>query len=901
MKLLMLLCPVLACAAITNVSVVGVTNTQAVISYTAPNGSACTVEVSESATYSPLVFDVDPAIFAGSDQDSRATSVNLGTARKFVVGARLVNTASAVNYSRALQAHTQHYFRITCGSDVETGAFMTANIPFTTRQDVPQMDPANPGYALTPTLSTTDRAQQIVDPLTGALIRLVGLPSDSGPYTYDSGFTRQCGENYVGPSNGYLCSFPENGGSAGSLYYLVPATGASTYLGRNNWGAALPLINATDNKFYTLLNNTSVRVHEYLGPYTNSTATWATPVTLVSNIGSAIQAFNPLFDIAGFPCGNASAEIGIRSLGDYVMLRCQRSGPDSYGWVISIKISTASVVAATRIDSNIQSRWCGIHNMISMYTANQSYINTHGFESGNNTIGHGPYYTTYSGGSTLPIGSTSVSVSGEPDCPTCGADPYLALAQTGDQFTWVPGGEIVTITNKVSPTSWAISATTATHAPGDTLRATCNYKPLFWDMDADPLGTDTTNTKYVADGYWGLGGGHDDITANLRLGEHWPVVVGALWPNVNTPITRTISESPLFAGARAQCYGNGCASHPSAGPSVTPSRDAEQWFTDFFQYDGAYADAGTGTNVTGQIYKYTHSGTYPPAQPKYFAIGSKSGYVGDPNGGPYSLTDISGPSSVLGDTAADQWKLCIANAPNECVTGSAKGDEYQNVPSLARLALENNFNAFANGILQIGVSGTRTRVITGGLTGLGKGNGYPNAKALQDGSWVLFPHGSDAFQPHRVLMAKLPPLVATDNVDRSKFISVTVPLTAPGGLGVDAAAIRFGYLEMGTQSQYRCTSRAETCIANSSSAPPTDGTTDPFKFETTDTWSGVSCASACSVQIPVYPGRIVYYQPIFLSGGSVVATGTAGVAGDFMAVIGAGAAVQGGKITRGGR
>src|ERR1700704_6237491 len=77
-------------AAVSNVIVSGVTNTQAVLQYTAPDYNACTVEVSESPAYTPLDFDVDSTKFTNAGTDLlRPSTVVAGRTRTVVLGRRV--------------------------------------------------------------------------------------------------------------------------------------------------------------------------------------------------------------------------------------------------------------------------------------------------------------------------------------------------------------------------------------------------------------------------------------------------------------------------------------------------------------------------------------------------------------------------------------------------------------------------------------------------------------------------------------------------------------------------------------------------------------------------------------------------------------------------------------------
>jgi hypothetical protein len=158
------------------------TATQAVLSYTAPDDAACTIEVREVGS-TALVHDVDPALFADSQNDLlRPGSSIQGRHRVVVIGKRAAEKATnGKRYSRALQADTEHTFSIQCSTGAPyTGRLRTTNIMLGNSYMEPiPADPLEPGATAWPTLSWTDRDEKIIDPQTGALMRRVSLPTDT--------------------------------------------------------------------------------------------------------------------------------------------------------------------------------------------------------------------------------------------------------------------------------------------------------------------------------------------------------------------------------------------------------------------------------------------------------------------------------------------------------------------------------------------------------------------------------------------------------------------------------------------------------------------------------------------------------------------------------------------------
>jgi hypothetical protein len=171
---------------ISGVQVTGVTNTQAVLQFNAPDSTACTIEVSESPTFSPLVNDVNPAMFTNANLDlSRSSTVVNGHTRTVVIGRRTAEHAlDGWVRSRALQQNTATYYRA-CGSNGVTGSFSTAPVPLgSTFPDTIPADPSDPEHPLWPQIDWRDRNWTAIDPHTGVLLKQLSFPGEasSGPF-----------------------------------------------------------------------------------------------------------------------------------------------------------------------------------------------------------------------------------------------------------------------------------------------------------------------------------------------------------------------------------------------------------------------------------------------------------------------------------------------------------------------------------------------------------------------------------------------------------------------------------------------------------------------------------------------------------------------------------------------
>lgn len=758
----------------------------------------------------------------------------------------------------------------------------------------------------------------------------------------------------------YLCSsFNANG--AVNLYAIHEATGESTFLGAvySNNSRAMTVDNwlwsASDaNKWYGQGSGDTDQ-YEYTYTGDGSEVAAGTKVTLTQTalraggevLGTAVQTFvaahtaeysGRTFSPTDYPCPVDAVH------GDYLMMSCKRNGSDTYGWLAVYQISTTSIVAAMPMFAAPASRWCLIHARDTAGASPASLISTQFFK--NQKAGNGYHQSTLVGG--IDADDTAVTVTS-----TCGGDAtcsdpayatgepvatvgddFLQAAETGDVFAI--DSEYIRIGTKNSPTSWTIvrgvnGSTPASHSNGATFNATCANKPgagpteyvgtpmMVWDFLGDPYGMDATGTYTWLNSYTG----HESIRLNTLVANKSTAQSAEgtyILTTVKDPTyAANVPEASTFAGKAAPGPGNTWQQHPNNG-HISASASERKFFFDVrpFQGGGGVNPATVGCTVTNAVYPasggcaaarvsgltnvYQIATTSADANPddlnpKHFEIFGTAGTR--------TLRDISGPGSVLDDSAGKDYTLCHVLIADECVSGSSPGQTYAQVPSLATfycntaqtidLCLSDFMGTGASlshyGFLpnKEGLSATSAansaaygsgwtrRLAMHGLTmSPWSMSAFSTGKPLANGKWVLatdwmeFPYGRGL-----VSLVKVPPIVK-DTVNRSTFVPVEIKVsTVPATTSTVVA--RFGYAEHSAPTNFYCTSRAEACLANKAAVD----ITDPFSWAS-EAPAGLSCASGCTITIPGLPGRLVYHRLEYRnSGGSVIHTGPLEVASAF--------------------
>jgi hypothetical protein len=204
----------------------GATATQAILVYQAPDDSTpCQVQVSRAPSLQRLVPDVNPTLFAGADLDTRPGSSGTGsTSRFYVVGLRRADLAAdGKRHSRALEAATQYYAQVTCGT-VTSGPAVT----FTTLNpslgnnfpEPPPFDPKGFGNYAWPTIDWQDQSKVYVDPMTGIALKRVTSPGWYGVLQTEKSFAFAIDLNNAWQNAGNIVSGKV---SAAATY---PGTGA---------------------------------------------------------------------------------------------------------------------------------------------------------------------------------------------------------------------------------------------------------------------------------------------------------------------------------------------------------------------------------------------------------------------------------------------------------------------------------------------------------------------------------------------------------------------------------------------------------------------------------------------------------------------------------------------------
>ena len=550
------------------------------------------------------------------------------------------------------------------------------------------------------------------------------------------------------------------------------------------------------------------------------------------------------------------------------------------------------------------SRWCTQHTDEYFPFAIVSEAVDTAFGSG---TGMGPWNAQLNG--SMTNSQTSITLTSTLASPPGGysvgdpvsafPDNYLQSWAIGDYLT--VDGEVMLLTGGSNPT-WTVSraqggTSAASHSNGANALATCTSQGnaltysggyLWWDFLASPDGTNTADWQIQF-------GSHPVSRGNYRVDSGWPWRAGAptnhaTWGQAPT---NQVTAEVTFGGQYANGSGNSFQKHPAM---ASGGADANFFDQNYFVGTSLWGASNSTltTNITGSLYQYHYETSTNYAQAPQILIARKNFPTVVKTQG-RSFQDISGPGSVISGSSAYNYQYCVANANGECVAGSTTGNIYFNDPTLnasvgcsggENPTLDQDIcigNWWPNGVganqyaivndTTGGASYRKLTTLFGGFEGIST-----NVKLTFDGNWAMYfvpppsgvglPNGSTS-----IYAIKVPPIPSNDGIDRSTFIPATVSVTAPTGLGVATARLKFGYAENGGASPYYPTSRQDPGVVVGSSV----NLTTPFYFAS-EAYTPATCATTCSFVIPVYPLHTAYYNVEFLNGNNAVVASSSGVA-----------------------
>jgi hypothetical protein len=644
--------------------------------------------------------------------------------------------------------------------------------------------------------------------------------------------------------------------------------------------------------------------------------------------------FNPAFAASGYKLGGI-VQGGISSDGDMLVYSIQ-GAQDTRGWffvyTLGDRTPTGTTANSFRIIASASTfltaplSWCTIHsteppdggwtqtvhNSFPIMGQAGNYIVT--FTNGplNNKPGD-PNGLNACPANTLGVSGnvcTTVTIAGQPASALDGSQPQKLqvgdLMRISDLFEFV---RVIAIASDTQITLQRGYPGPPTLDPAENHTSnvaimncgTYNNQSAtlgLWNYRADPMGlnadgTTIKNNPTALGGHQYAGGGVA-VTAGgfpYSLGEALcpqatltfngsctQVIPGTLY--APTGPAMGVAVSPPFMGKVGIGSPNTVDSHP--GPCF------QGWCTDARPLDGGGPGnlaAGQGVapwaNVSGQLWKI--SGGQKVLNRKYLRT---IAYVGR-----FPLVDISGPKSILGNSAKDSYKYCYAVAAGECSAGSAVGDVFVNsphvsfpycyYPGVAAFADDANaicvgdLGAYTGNVVQFGTS---QQDVVGAVTRR-LGTNYAKYNQM-DVFWTAspVPSGQMMFTQARWLdgirtddlTSTMPPFPAPDGVVRNTFSPVQVKINVPQGLPAQSAIVEFGYVENGNSGSYFCTSRQEACVAAAGSVDPNA----PFFFEQTETYTPQPCSNGCTIAVPALPEHVLYYRWRFIgANGQVIQSG----------------------------